>query len=171
MLWASIYWHQVLIRKHYSVGSSANNHLIGEAAGLFLSTEVWRFHDKVSSWNRWAKNILEKQIKEQTFESGINREQAFSYHVFSLEFFLLAAVEAERFGNPFSQDYHDILRKAVEVTPLLTDYGGNRPRYGDSDDGIAVKLYPNETSALDWIYAIGARWLNATVPAFNSDRG
>lgn len=171
LLWISVYWHQLLIRKHYSVGSSANNHLIGEATGLFLSTEVWHFHDKVKAWNHWARKILEKQIKEQTYESGVNREQAFSYHIFSLEFLLLAAIEAERFGNRFSQDYYDLLQKAVEVIPQLTDYGGNRPRYGDSDDGIAIKLSPKESSPLDWIYNIGASWLNTNIPVSMSGEG
>jgi len=37
-LWPAIYRHQWMIAKLQSFGSSANNHLVGEMAGLFIST-------------------------------------------------------------------------------------------------------------------------------------
>ena len=37
-----------------------------------------------------ARQVLEREAARQTFETGLNREQAFAYHRFSLELFLLA---------------------------------------------------------------------------------
>ena len=41
VLWNSIYEHQKFIIETYSRGSSANNHLIGEMAGLYISSFYW----------------------------------------------------------------------------------------------------------------------------------
>src|SRR5450759_4691047 len=40
-LWPSIHRHQWMIARMHSRGSSANNHLIGEMAGLYISSAVW----------------------------------------------------------------------------------------------------------------------------------
>lgn len=108
---------------------------------------------------------------QQTFPSGINKEQAFSYHIFSLEFFLLAGLEGERLGSPFSTSYKNSVKNMIEVIPSLVDEGGNLPRYGDSDEGMALQLRPLNSSRLDWLYRLGRSWLNARVPLPEEDSG
>ena len=171
LLWSSIYWHQWLITQHYSHGSSANNHLIGEMAGLFIAASVWSVFPESERWQSLARKILESEIKRQTFPSGINREQAFSYQIFSLEFFLLAGLEAERLEVPFSDTYKDWVRQMLEVIPLLVDVGSNLPQYGDGDEGMALQLRPLNSSRLDWLYRLGRQWLDAKVPAPDDSSG
>src|SRR5690606_13732968 len=78
-MWPTIYWHQWMVAHHYSHGSSANNHLIGEMAGLFIASSVWPIFPQSRKWASLARKILEREAQAQTFESGFNREQAFSY--------------------------------------------------------------------------------------------
>jgi len=52
----------------------------------------------------------------------------------------MALYEANRAGREFSDQYKQLLRRMIEVVPLLMDTGGNLPRYGDGDDGMAVQL-------------------------------
>ena len=163
-MWSAIYWHQWLIAQYYSPGSSANNHLIGEMAGLFIASSVWSVFPESTQWQSLGKNILEREVSRQTFADGLNREQAFSYHVFSLEFFLLAGIEAERIKNPVSSDYRDWVTKMLTAIPPLVDVGGNLPDYGDSDEGMALQLRPLESSRIDWLYRLGRQWLKAPVP-------
>ena len=170
-LWSAIYWHQWLISQYYSPGSSANNHLIGEMAGLFIATIVWPVFPGSARWQSLARSILEREVSRQTFPSGLNREQAFSYHIFSLEFFLLAGLEAERLGSPFSSAYQDWVRRMLEVIPPLMDIGGNLPNYGDSDEGMALQLRSLKSSRLDWLFRLGRQWLQARVPLPQSSSG
>ena len=163
-LWSAIYWHQWLISQYYSPGSSANNHLIGEMAGLFVSASIWSVFPESERWQSLARKILEREVFRQTFASGLNREQAFSYHIFSLEFFLLAGLEAERMDISFSSAYRDWVRRMVEVIPLVVDVEGNLPNYGDSDEGMALQLRSHKSSRTDWLFRLGRQWLEARVP-------
>lgn len=164
LLWSSIYWHQWFIVQHYSQGSSANNHLIGEMAGLFITTYLWPVFPESTSWQSLSRKSLEQEVSRQTFESGLNREQAFSYQIFSLEFFLLAGLEAERLSDSFSPTYKDWVKRMLEIIPFVMDIGGNLPQYGDGDDGMALQLRPINSSRLDWLFHLGRQWLGAKVP-------
>ena len=164
VMWSSIYWHQWLISKHYSHGSSANNHLIGEMAGLFISSYHWSVFPQSKRWQSLAWQILEKEISIQTFACGLNREQAFPYHIFATEFFLLAGIEAEMHQVAIDQQYKNLVRRMLEVIPPLTDVGGNLPKYGDDDEGIALQIRPHQSSRVDWLFRLGRQWLDAKVP-------
>lgn len=165
ILWPAIYWHQWFLAQNYSQGSSANNHLIGELAGLFISASLWPVFPESARWQTLARTILEEEVIQQTFPSGINRELGFSYHLFVLEFCLLAGLEAERLAVPFSLAYQHQVRQMLVAIPPLVDVGGNLPRFGDSDDGMAVQLRPLlSSSRLNWLFHLGRQWLGARIP-------
>ena len=164
VMWSSIYQHQWLISKHYSHGSSANNHLIGEMAGLFISSCHWSVFPQSKHWQSLAWQILEKEISTQTFACGLNREQAFPYHIFATEFFLLAGIEAEMNQVAIDQQYKNLVRRMLEIIPSLADVKGNLPRYGDDDEGMALQIRPHESSRVDWLFRLGRQWLGAEVP-------
>ncbi|HMQ52347.1 MAG TPA: alginate lyase family protein [Anaerolineae bacterium] len=166
-LWPAIYQHQRFIEQTYSQGSSANNHLIGEMAGLFIAAVAWPIFADSARWQALARRVLEQEIVKQTFpQSKLNWELAFGYHLFALEFFLLALVEAERAAEParFSQTYRAYVRGMLEVIPLLTDRGGHLPRYGDSDEGMALQLQALGHRREAWLYHAGRALLGAKVP-------
>ncbi|HEY5473674.1 MAG TPA: heparinase II/III family protein, partial [Candidatus Limnocylindrales bacterium] len=141
--WASIYHHQMFIAAHWARGSSANNHLIGEAAGLLVASTAWPYWRESAKWRDVARSIIEREAVRQLFPDGLDREQAFGYHLFVAELFVAAGVAAERAGQPLSERFKGTVRAMVEAVPRLTDVGGNVPRWGDSDDGRAYRLGPD----------------------------
>ena len=97
-------------------------------SGLFISAVEWPWFEESAAWMNLAGRSLEKEIRRQYYPSGVNREQAFGYHVFATELLLLAAVEGERAGRPFSEGYRDGLRRAVVAAAAQTARAGcSRP--------------------------------------------
>ncbi|WP_147363452.1 heparinase II/III family protein [Deinococcus sp. RM] len=164
-LWNSMYWSAWMTSQQSSHGSSANNHLIGEMAGLFINAAALPVFPEAAKWEAQARAVLEREVHAQTFESGLNREQAFSYHIFSLEFFLLAGIEAERIGKPFSDEYKARVLDMLEAIPKVMDFSGNLPKYGDSDDAFALQIRSRHSSKTGWLFNLGRIWLGANVPA------
>ncbi len=78
--------------------SSRNNHLIGEAAGLLLAGAKFRFLRRAGAFSKRGKEVLEREIGAQVSADGVNREQAFQYQVFVIEFAMLGMAAAAAFG-------------------------------------------------------------------------
>jgi hypothetical protein len=127
------------IQRKYSRGSSANNHRIGEAAALFIATTCLPGLKSAGTWAEESRRILEEEITAQTYEDGGSREQAFSYHMFVLQFLMLAAVSARRAAKPLSAGFHARLGRMLEFVAGLIE-GGPAPAFGDSDDGYVIDL-------------------------------
>jgi hypothetical protein len=155
--------HLWFINQNYSIGSSANNHRIGEAAGVFIGTSAIEPMRSNQRRRERAKAILEREIVRQTFPDGINREMGFDYHLLTAEFFLLALYEARLRGDDFSRRYIGILRSMVKAIERLRDAAGNLPTWGDGDDGRALLLDARATDRTLWIAALGRHLTEAKV--------
>ncbi len=128
------------IRRKYSRGSSANNHRIGEAAGVFIAASYWGEPDRGRSWREESRDILCQEILAQTYGDGCGREQALGYHLFILQFFLLAGITARRAGEDFPGPYWSRLERMLEFAGALTEGGGAPPMFGDCDDAYVLDL-------------------------------
>jgi hypothetical protein len=147
----AIYIHCVYSYQHPSLYSSANNHLIAEYAGLFVASQLWKFKES-EKWSRYAKAGLEKEIRQQHSENGINKEEAAEYIQFITDFFLVSFLVGEKYNNRFSFIYKDYLRRIFHYIKQIADVEGNCLMYGDSDDGYVLKIgkenYPNNFLSL-----------------------
>lgn len=56
------YLHLWEITRKYSRGSSANNHRIGEAAGVFIASSYFPDLDHDGRWQRESRQILDEEI-------------------------------------------------------------------------------------------------------------
>lgn len=139
---ASIFAHCRYIGWHLSRYSSANNHLIGELAGLYVATQTWPCWNQSAQWGGRAKAELECQATLQFSDDGVNREQAFSYHVFVSEFLLIAGITGQRSNDPFSVAYWSNLQRAVNFVRSIRNVEGHIPMVGDADDGAVFLLEP-----------------------------
>ena len=97
-----IRWHQQYLAGFRSRGSSANNHVIAEAAGQLVASCAFPWFPRSDRWRRVSARLLERELLRNTFPSGVNRELASDYHPFVAELGFLAAVEAEVSGHPLS---------------------------------------------------------------------
>ena len=136
----SIHQHAQFVRDHFSLDSSANNHLIGEAAGLFIAALTWPHWPCTREWLTAAKTILEREALLQNAPDGVNREQAVSYQQFVLDLLLLTLLAGKANGQWFSVAYESRIEAMLEYLASIMDAGGNVPMLGDSDDGLVVRL-------------------------------
>lgn len=135
----AVYRHLWDIQRHYSRYSSANNHLIGEAAGVFIGASYFAGLRDASKWRSRAAEILRREISAQTFPDGGTREQATSYHLFVTEFFLLTGICARSTDSDLGAGYWQRLERMLDFTHSLCE-GGPLPMFGDADDGYVLDL-------------------------------
>ena len=135
-----IRWHQQYLAAFPSRGSSANNHVIAEAAGQLVASCAFPWFPESERWRRKSAQLLERELVRNTFPSGIGRELASDYQCFVAELGLLAAVEAEASGHPLSAAIWQRLCAMVDSAAALVDGQLRPPRQGDSDEGRALLL-------------------------------
>ena len=181
----SIHAHCRTIARHLSRHSSANNHLIGELAGLYMGAVTWPCWKASRDWQTLARNELEIQAQAQFSRDGVHREQAFGYHLFVCEFLFVAGLLAQTGGHglqPFSRAYWGSLQRAVRFLRSVRDAGGNVPAVGDADDGCAFRLDASGMDRAAQLLALGetvfggqadshpgVRWLLHTLPGGRPD--
>ena len=139
-LLSSIYFQASFVNRHLSKYSSANNHLIGEAAGLFVVGTIFSEFDNAKRWKDKSAKIIEQEALQQINPDGSPGEQATEYLLFVLDFYFQVVCLAKRNNFHFSQKMLQRIRKACEFLEQLQDSGGHIPHFGDSDDGRASYL-------------------------------
>ncbi len=143
------------IERKYSRGSSVNNHLIGEAAGVFVAASYFPYLKKASSYRIRSRDILCREILRQTFPDGGTVEQAIGYHFFVLQFFVVVGITARNTGHRLPESYWPRLEKMFEFVATLSQGGDCLPLFGDCDDGYVLDLGSDPHSVKEWL-AVGA---------------
>jgi hypothetical protein len=153
---AQIRWHQEHLAAFRSRGSSANNHVIAEAVGRLAAACAFPWYRESEAWRRSASRELEKELRANTFPSGVNRELATDYHRFVAELGLMALVEARAAGHPLGEATRILLVRSLDAAAAILDVRGHPPRQGDGDEGRALVL--DEPGADPWavLLACGA---------------
>jgi hypothetical protein len=134
------YRHLWDISRKYSRYSSANNHLVGEAAGVFIGSTYFASLKHARMWQARSREILLREIIRQTHGDGGHRELAMGYHLFVLEFFLLAGLVARNVGEEFPAAYWERLERMFEFVAAFAEGGEPLPMFNDCDDGYVLRL-------------------------------
>jgi hypothetical protein len=153
---SQIRWHQRYLAAFRSRGSSANNHVIAEAAGQLVGALAFPWFDQSGRWATQAAALLERELQNNTFPSGVNRELAFDYHGFVAELAIIAAVEADRAGRPLSDQTWQCIGSMLDVVAALVDSQLGAPRQGDGDDGRGLVLGPADANRWSSLLAFGS---------------
>ena len=138
----AIYQHCHFIAHHWSRHSSANNHLLGEATGLLVATITWPRWPESRQWLELARRELTQAVLEQTFEDGVNKEQAIWYHHAVADMALIAGLVARANGVELGELYWRRLEAMLDFIASIMDVGGNVPAIGDADEGVLVRFVP-----------------------------
>src|SRR4051812_29879250 len=136
----SVFEQSRMVANNLSRFSSANNHLIGEAAGVYVAATTWPLWGDLRHWGERCRRILEEECLRQNAPDGGNREQAFAYQTFVLDFLIIAGLAARAHGENFSPLYWRRLEVMIDFLASMTDVAGRLPNVGDADDGFVVKL-------------------------------
>jgi hypothetical protein len=150
-----IRWHQQYLAGFRSRGSSANNHVIAEAAGQLVASCAFGWFPESERWRRSSARLLERELLRNTFPSGIGRELASDYHAFVAELALVAAVEAGAAGHPLSGAAWQRLCAMTDSAAALADDRMRPPRQGDGDEGRALVLDPPARGGWLTVLALG----------------
>lgn len=156
-----IAWHQDFLAAFPSRGSSANNHVIAEAAGRLVAACAFPWYARTAQWRRSAAALLERELAANTFDDGLNRELATDYHRFVLELGLLAAVEADAIGEPLSPATWKRLARMLDAGAAILDTNRRAPRQGDDDEGRALVVDDPERDPWATVLGAGAALLGA----------
>ncbi|WP_329543756.1 heparinase II/III family protein [Streptomyces sp. NBC_01356] len=130
-----IWHHQRWLAAFPSRGSSANNHIIAEAAGQFAAACAFGWFPSSARWRADALRSLERQLRGNTFDSGLNRELATEYHGLVLELGLAAVAEADAADVPVPASIRLVLLRMTDALAAVVDSRLRPPRQGDADDG------------------------------------
>ncbi|MDD7917756.1 heparinase II/III family protein [Actinomycetospora callitridis] len=129
--------------------SSANNHLVGELAGLATVAILLPELAASARWERDAVAALAVEADRQILPDGVGAEQAVGYQVFTAE--LLAVVALLRRLRPAhvpAPPDGTLLAALGRSAAHLADLVGTddpTPRTGDDDEGFALRLDPAPT--------------------------
>ncbi|KAB1989137.1 heparinase II/III family protein [Streptomyces triticiradicis] len=130
-----IWHHQRWLAAFPSRGSSANNHVIAEAAGQLAASCAFGWFPSSARWRTDALRSLERNLRANTFGSGLNRELATEYHGLVLELGLAALAEADAAGVRVPATVRLVLLRMTDALAAVVDNRLRPPRQGDADDG------------------------------------
>ncbi|MFD4318732.1 alginate lyase family protein [Streptomyces sp. NPDC058548] len=130
-----IWHHQRWLAAFPSRGSSANNHIIAEAAGQLAAACAFGWFPSSGRWRADAMRSLDRHLRSNTFGSGLNRELATEYHGLVLELGLAAVAEADAAGVAVPSTVRLVLLRMTDALAAIVDGRLRPPRQGDADDG------------------------------------
>ena len=116
---------------------SPNTHLTGEALALYV---VGVALPELASSPRWAdtgRRILLAEIDRQIHADGGHVERSTHYQRYTLDFYLLALVTAERDADADAlARFREAVTRLAEFTRVMADDRGRLPLIGDDDGGM-----------------------------------
>ncbi|MEU5594893.1 alginate lyase family protein [Streptomyces sp. NPDC020298] len=133
-----IWHHQRWLAAFPSRGSSANNHVIAEAAGQFAAACAFGWFPSSARWRAGALRSLDRHLRGNTYLSGLNRELATEYHGLVLELGLAAVAEADAADVPVPASVRLVLLRMTDALAAVVDNRLRPPRQGDADDGYGL---------------------------------
>jgi len=130
------------VMSHLSAFSSANNHLIVEAA---LSGIIGLFMEEIypQDWYSKSANILKREFPRQFYSDGVNREHALHYHAFVTDAWLQYNTVSVQ--NSHAPVLFELMCRATEFLSRL-QIGDFYADFGDSDDAHILRWIPSGKS-------------------------
>jgi hypothetical protein len=146
--------HGTFLAAHFSLYSSPYNHLIGEAAALYL-LGLWMDGPRSAEWRRQAADILLQHGPKQFHPDGVCVEQAMGYQFYTLMFLTLAWCAAGPGGGDLAP-LESLLRKAWSAAAAFQQSDGLWPPFGDIDSARTVPVLPEEPWDFSGLCGLGA---------------
>jgi hypothetical protein len=148
----SLYQHGLWIPEHLEYAEVNGNHFLSDVLGLVACGAVFRRTPEGSQWLDLGARLLEKEIRGQVEEDGVDIESSVPYHRLVLEIFLVGARLLELAGRAPSDGYRQRLEAMLDFVHAYVTPEGLSPGIGDADDGRALIL--GETDLRDHRYLL-----------------
>jgi hypothetical protein len=134
-----------VLEQNLSYYFSPNTHLTGEALALYVCG--LSLPELAASPRRAAlgRRILLDEIDRQIVADGGHAERSTHYHRYTLDFYLLALLMAERAGDSdATARFSDAAVRAADFARSMADDAGRLPLIGDDDGGMLVPIAGRE---------------------------
>jgi|GEM_PF-4734621 len=132
--------HYQYLVSHLSLYADPTNHLIGEAAALWMLSVVFPDLPGAKRQQRRAIQILSEQIERQVTCDGVGAEQSTAYQKFIADFYGQADAIARRTGQALPPVVRQRMAAMSDFLAALADAAGDPARIGDGDDGRGMPL-------------------------------
>jgi hypothetical protein len=146
-----------------SLFSSANNHLIGELAGLLSVGLLMPELRSPKSLRPKAIAALVDQAGRQIQADGSGAEQSITYQMSAVELMCLVSVLLRLAETEIPAEIVSALDRSAVFLSGLVGSSDPAPRYGDDDDGFALRLgSEHKRTVREHLGIVGAITGNAT---------
>ena len=135
--------HGRYLSKHLSYFSSPYNHIIGEATGLLLLSILLDGYPDAQRWQELAFAVFQEFAPKQFYQDGFSKEQAISYHYYTLAFLILA-IDASKKINRSVPQLEEIVDESLCTGLKFQMPNGRWPAIGDLDSARAMPVYPSD---------------------------
>lgn len=143
-----LFRHGLFVQRFNSFHLNPSNHIIGEAASLFILGCKFGGTSEGRLWRARARRLLEDEIIRQTYPSGASREHSLGYHRFVTGLFSLCLAVSNE--GEFSARFRKRLEAMYAFLAQTIRPDGSIPDIGDRDDAVALRLSdPARTGAPD----------------------
>ena len=171
-IWNMLNAHAAWLARYPSLYSSANNHLVAEAGGLFVIGSLAPELPEADRWRTMGRVHLEREAARQITADGVGAEQSPSYQAYVMEWLLIARRIAAATRQRLDPVIDQRLLAGAGFLASILDADGNHPRFGDDDEGIVLRQdLGRERTPLDIAGTIGALFGNRSIchPAYFLD--
>ncbi|MFH2067477.1 MAG: alginate lyase family protein [Pseudomonadota bacterium] len=149
----------LFIEKHLSTHSSAGNHIIVEAVGLFWIARALQNDPDGERWIQKARGILHEQILRQLNPDGSPKEQSFWYLGFVIDAVFHYFLMEDNQSIPAA--LWKRVERSLEFIHDLILPDGSYPDFGDRDDGCVGRINDQyEMSPFPGLMNIGSLLFN-----------
>ncbi len=125
------------LEQHLSHYFSPNTHLTGEALALYVVGHALPELEASRRWTATGRRILLREIDRQILADGGHAERSTHYQRYTLDFYLLALLTAQRAGDSEAiAPLADAVTRLAEFTRTMADDRGRLPLIGDDDGGM-----------------------------------
>lgn len=146
-----------------------NNHLITEAAALYLLGSGLSFFPESARWAARGKRILEKAIPAQVFPDGTYLQYSMNYHRVMVQLITWVFLHAKSANISPDQGITDAGKRSLAFLMACMDRNsGKLPNYGSNDgslffplNGNAYRDYRPQLQALSAV--LGIPWYEKTI--------
>lgn len=141
---------------HRSIGTSANNHELGEAVALIVVADTWPHLERAPRARRLGWQMLARSVSALIGDDGWLAEQSVGYSVFVLDLLLESLRAPSALDAPEARRVREKAR-ALTICLAYLDALGEPPAIGDDDEGKCMPA-PDQVSRWDAV-------LSCAVPA------
>lgn len=156
------YWY---LMRRLSLYIDRTNHLIGEAAALWMLAVAMPDLPDAARQERRALEILAAEIDRQVAPDGVGLEQATGYQQFVLDFCVQVMALAQRAGRTLRPVIAERAAAMTGFLAALAGESGELPAIGDSDDARGFPFPELACDAAPFSAADLAFWLDLPAPS------